>query len=104
MYLKTDGSDGSNNLSTKNINDVLGTPDQKDRRKSTPRTPKSPFVVQQTVKILVAEMMLQLLTPLKDRHALKSLRLGELFSISDSLCTTILLFFIKIIHHFEENI
>ena len=78
MYLKTDGSADVNNDSTKkNINNALGTPEQKDRRKSASRTPKSPFVVQQTVKILIAEMMLQLLTPSKDRHTLKTLRLGN---------------------------
>ena len=76
MYLKTDNELNSD-LTKKDVSNALGTPEQKDRRKSAPRTPKSPFVVQHTVKILIAEMMLQLLTPLKDRHNLKTLKLGN---------------------------
>jgi len=80
VYLKTVPENNNNN----NNNNLLGqtskaitTPDRVEGRKSLPKTPKSPFNASPKVKLLVAEMLYQLLTDSKERHMVKSLKLGK---------------------------
>uniref|UniRef100_A0A7M5VBR8 Telomere-associated protein Rif1 N-terminal domain-containing protein n=1 Tax=Clytia hemisphaerica TaxID=252671 RepID=A0A7M5VBR8_9CNID len=67
LYLPT--ADATQAAVATSTNNNMKTP---DRRKSIHKSPKSPFNAPPKVKLLLAEMMLQLLTPLERRHQLKS--------------------------------
>ena len=62
VYLKNEIPNINNPGQTSN--DVT-TPDRIEKRKSLPKTPKSPFNASAKVKILVAEILFQLLQILK---------------------------------------